>query len=106
MQLAVPSADLCSASTLYQEGWVPASLDWKEEEEAVGALGGLVCNRIRGCEGDSCCRSLRRGLGWVEKGWAGIRPHPSSWGQLSRGAGTLIPKVSNVTITACQGMLP
>lgn len=55
-----------------QAGWVSAIVHtpWQEEEEeAAGGSG--VCNRIGGCDGDSCGgRGLRRGLGQMEKSWA------------------------------------
>lgn len=78
-------------------------MPWEEEEAAVGSSG--VCNRIRGCDGDSCGRGLSGGLGQVEKGWV--------WGLCSfiileaalLGSrdpdSSVYPRVPSATNTAC-----
>lgn len=47
-----------------QERWVPGLL-WMRRREERGLC---VCNWIRGCDGDSCGRGLRRGLGLMKNG--------------------------------------
>jgi hypothetical protein len=48
-----------------QERWVPGLL-WTRRRKQWEPW---VCNWIRGCDGDSCGRGLRRGLGLVKNGW-------------------------------------
>lgn len=77
-------------------GWMGLCLPvlWKEEAEEEAAVGGSgVCNRIRGCVGDSCGRGLRRGLGQVEKAWAWGLCSFIIWEAALLGRGDLHPSV-------------
>lgn len=89
-----------------QERWVPGLL-WTRRRRRK-QFGPWVCNWIRG--GDSCGRSLRRGLGQEKNGWVSPCLFPGG-GQLWWGLGTSTlasTPVSTVTSTGClsKGHIP